>query len=476
MAMTLLFFISCEEKLADLSVDPNVAFVANDSEVLTSAQGYLAIVQDVDLNQGSFLWAQYYTWGIGVSIGNQERYVAEPDDRDGYWGRAYTNILADTKYLSNSENAAYRGVGKILHAYTFQGLVDHFGDIPYFEALNGEVADGSNVAPAFDNAALIYADLVKLLDEALAEFDLAVLLEEDQDIGSDDVVYGGDLDKWTRFANSLKLRILMRTSEVDPKGAEIVALINDGTFLESAGDLAQVQWTGSIGDQNPMYATQLSGVGDFYFASNATVEFLNGLNDPRVDYFYSQASSGTVVAIDQGAVDRDVPFTANAADYSGSSSYANGQAVPTVLMSPWEVWFLRAEAAARYTTSDDDATAFATAIQMNFDAVGAGDASVFITNLGYGGSLDARLDLIGTQKWVSMNGTQEDEGWIETRRFDRPASRIFSQSIFQTPVLSVLGNNVHPRTWLYPASELSFNPTQAPLQRTLITSPLFWDN
>jgi hypothetical protein len=472
-ALTLIFFISCEDKLADLSVDPDDVTIANDSEVLTSAQGYLGIVQDFYLNAGSFLWAQYYTWGIGVSIGNAERYVSQPDDEDFHWELTYSRCLTDLKYLSKSESAAYRGVSKILTAYVFQGLVDHFGDVPYFEALNGEIADGGNVTPAFDGAAVIYADLIVSLDEAIAELELAV----DGDIGSDDLVFGGDLDQWVKFANSLKLRILMRTSEVDAKNTEVIALINSGDFLEDINDVAEISWPGITGNENPMYAIQMSGVGDFYFASNASVNVLNNLADPRLDFFYAQATKGpfigTIRGIDQGTIDNE-PFTADAADYSGSSPYANGPAVSTILMSPWEVWFLRAEADARYGTTDDDVSAFSNAIQLNFDHMGAGNASTYIASLSYGGSLDAKLDNIAVQSWIAFNGTQEDQGWTVTRRFDRPASRLFTSGIFQNPPLSVLPAGTHPASWLYPAEELSFNPNR-PAQRA-ITDRLFWDN
>ena len=84
--------------------------------------------------------------------------------------------------------------------------------------------------------------------------------------------------------------------------------------------------------------------------------------------------------------------------------------------------------------------------------------------------------MIGEQKWVSMNGTQEDEGWIELRRFDRPASRLFTGAggILQDPPLSVLPARTFPSAWLYPATERSLNANAAP-QRT-ITDRIFWDN
>ncbi len=463
---------SCTD-LSELNIDPDRSPTANDAQVLTSAIGYLSYINDVDLNSVSFLWAQYYTWGIGVSIGNSERFVSQPDDFNNYWTRAYANALTDLRFLSKSENKAYSGVGKVLQAYIFQGLVDHFGNVPYSQALLGEIEDGSVLTPTYDDAATIYADLVVKLDDALEDLDAAP-----NSIGAEDLVYGGDIKKWVKFANSLKLRILMRTSEVGGNGAAITSLISKGNFIETAGDIAKVNFNGTTGDENPMYARFEFGVGDFYFASNATLNVLNNLNDPRGTAFFSKATSGTASGslrgINQGTIDNE-PFTAPSSDYSGSSAKAYGNANSVFLMSNWEVWFLRAEAAARYGT-DNAATALSTAIKSNFDYLGVAGALEYIASLNYSSlsNLDAKLDVIGVQKWISLNGTQEDEGWIESRRFDRPASRLFTKGIFQSPPLSVLAAGVFPSSWLYPESERSLNPN-APLQR-VITEKIFWDN
>lgn len=475
-AFLLIFvFTACEDKIDELNVDPDTFPSANDAQILTSAQGFLSYVVDVDLNMGSFLWAQYYTWGIGVSIGNEERFVSEPSNYNGYWERAYSECLIDLKALTKSESPAYRGVGKALQAYIYQGLVDHFGDIPYSEAISGEIEAGGILTPAYDDAATIYGDLVTVLDDAIADLNLA----DDGDIGADDLVYGGDIDNWIRFAHSLKLRVLMRTSEVAPQEAAVEGLISSGIFIEDQDQIADIAFSGEIGSQNPMYARAEFGVGDFYFASNATLNLLNDLGDPRGTAFYSVAttggSAGQLRGINQGTID-DEPFTAPASDYSGSSAIAYALDNPVVLMSPWEVWFLRAEAAARYGTADDETTAFTNAVQSSFDFLGVAGGAAYIASLGYSSAapLDDRIDMIATQKYISLNGTQEDEGWIETRRFDRPASRLFTEGIFQTPPLSVLPAGTFPASWLYPATERGLNPN-APAQRS-ITDRIFWDN
>lgn len=470
------FYYSCEDSLEEVNVDPNNFPSAGDAQVLSSSLGFLGYVVETDLNYSdSFLWSQYYTWGIGVSIGNPERYVQAATDHNGYWQRAYANSLADLDFIDkNSTSAAYRGISKVLKAYIFQGLVDHFGDIPFTEALSGAIEDGSILSPNYDSAeTIVYPALVTMLDEALSEFELA-----EGDVGEDDFIYEGNISNWIKFANSLKLRILMRTSEVSPQASAVQNLISSGSFIETTNDMPFIPYSGASGDQNPMYARAEFGVGMFYFASNATLNVMQDLNDPRDEVLYTLATSGTFVGnlhgIDQGTIDEE-PFTAPASDYSMSSPYAYGETNSVILMSPWEVWFLRAEAAARYGTSDDETVAFENAVGLNFTYMGL-DGTSYISSLGYNSSdpLDDKLDMIGVQKWISLNGTQEDEGWIEARRFDRPASRIFTDGIWQTPPLSVLPAGDFPSSWLYPETEISLNPN-APAQRA-ITDNIFWDN
>src|SRR5690606_629895 len=186
--------ISCSDSLEEVNVDPNTFPSAGDPQVLSSAIGFMGYIVESDLNfSESFLWSQYYTWGIGVSIGNEERYVSSPGDFNGYWQRAYANCLTDLNYITkNSSSPAYRGIANVLKAYLFQGLVDHFGDIPFTEALSGAIEDGSILTPNFDSAeTVIYPGLVTMLDEALSDLELA----EAGEVGEDDFIFEGNISK-----------------------------------------------------------------------------------------------------------------------------------------------------------------------------------------------------------------------------------------------------------------------------------------
>ena len=273
----------------------------------------------------------------------------------------------------------------------------------------------------------------------------------------------------------------MRQADVADVAQSVSDLVASGSFITNEGERPQIAFDGDAGNQNPMFARREFGVGDFYFASNATLNVLRSLNDPREFAFYRSATTGdfegTIRGIDQGTID-DEPFTAPDTDYSLSSSKAYAVDNAVMLMSEWEVWFLRAEAAARFGVGDA-ASAFANAISTNFSYWDlADDAQNYIDNQAFDQitNLGDQLDAIGIQKWISMNGTQEDEGWAEMRRFDRPDHRIFTGAggILQVPPLSVYGDRTFPASWLYPQRERSLNQN-APLQRK-ITDKVFWDN
>lgn len=469
--LTFGLLVSCTDELSDLNIDPNNSPSAKPQQVLSSAQGFIGWTIDGQFNVRSALWAQYWTWGPGVAIGNIERYVADGTDFDNGWTRLYNGALADLDFVEKSDEKVHAGIAKILKAYTFQLLVDHFGDIPFSEALRG-ATDGI-FAPNYDNDQAVYNALIPLIDEGLG------LLNSDGEVGNEDFIYKGSVSKWQKFGNSLKLKILMRQSNINDVSAAVRELIANGTFVESIDDLAAVPFSGVAGSENPMYASFERSLGLFYIASSSSLAYLQDNNDPRLAKFYNPAvSSNNFVSIPQGSIMAE-PFTNTKANYSvaGSIAYAKDNSV--ILMSPWEIWFLRAEAAVRYGTADNETDVFSNAIETNFAYLGLEGGEAFAESLDLAGqtSIMNKSNLIATQKWVSMNGTQEDESWIESRRFNTDANPIFYSStngLFKKPRESVLGDGVHPSIWLYPQTEMSLN-SSAPEQRNL-TERVFWDN
>ena len=246
--LTTFLVFSCSGDLSDLNTNPDKSPNANPEEVLTSAIGYLGWMMDGEYNRRSFIWAQYWTWGPGVAIGNIEKYISDGADYNNVWIRAYANALADLKFVINSDSRQHAGAAKILTAYIYQGLVDHFGDVPFSEALNGELVDGSNFAPKFDDDEEVYGQLNPMINEGIDDINAGGA------IGAEDLIFGGNKSAWVKFANSLKLRIMMRQSTVKDMSGPVSDLIANGSFIETQGDITDIAFEGSTGDENPMYA------------------------------------------------------------------------------------------------------------------------------------------------------------------------------------------------------------------------------
>src|SRR5690606_29077502 len=120
-------------------------------------------------------------------------------------------ILADT-----GKKKQYKAIALIMKAYTFQLITDAWGDVPYTDALKGQLADSNVVNPEYDTQRVVYHGI-------LADIDTALKLINPNDAvtpGAEDLIYGGNMVKWRKFANTLKLRVYMRMSNIDPVTAQ----------------------------------------------------------------------------------------------------------------------------------------------------------------------------------------------------------------------------------------------------------------
>ncbi len=473
--------VSCGDQLADLNLDPNQSNSGGTGpEVFVSATAYYAVSLEAYFHEFDCLWAQYWAGGPGVALNDMERYSTTPADYNLEWSFSNLNALSDLRYVRDHGNAGLSALSEIMSVHIYQNLVDHYGDVPYSEALRGAPEDGGILTPRYDDAKTIYDDLVVRLDAAIAVLSNAsgTLSAANLAVGGEDLIYGGDLDKWIALANSLKLRLLMRQSITDPTvGPAVIALIASGTFIEDEAGLARIPFQGAAGlNQNPQYIRREAGVGQFFVASLSSTDVLESLNDPRALVIFDAAvATGTLVGLEQGGINEIAG--AKPDDFSYPSAVAYGETNDVILMSHWEVMFLRAEAAMRFGTADDEKAMYDAAVTAHFEYIGAEGALNYLQNNGLydvAATDQEKSNQIGVQKWISMNGLQESEGWIECKRFDVAGDNVFTDGIFYTPVRSVFGDGQFPSIRLYPQTELSFNPN-CPTGRTIFDK-VFWDN
>ncbi|WP_240163513.1 SusD/RagB family nutrient-binding outer membrane lipoprotein [Spirosoma taeanense] len=488
MAALLLVATSCKEDYLNINNNPNQATSATPELVLPGA-----LASSASYIQTRFpflnLWMGYWNWSGNYSIGTSDKnYQFTNAFGAGIWDNGYL-ILKNYNYIDTQGAAlnqpVVQAMAKIMKAFHFQILVDTYGNVPYTEALSGV----STASPKYDDQVAIYEDLFKQIDAALALFDQADKLSEQGGTvlnpGTNDIMFHGDLDEWRRFANTLKLRMLLRQSEKPERQAFIqsqltVLKASPYGFLEARENAAvNPGYTNSANRQNPFYGNFGSTVtgtptelNNQYKANKYAIDFYQQTNDPRLGRFYFPVG-GT-------GTNFNATFFGTIAPLVNSQVSAIGPALiaapdqDAVILSSHEALFLQAEAAQRGWITGNAKTLYQQAITESFLNVGltAAQAATYysqaINNVGWDASPN-KLQAIITQKWASLNGFSPFEAWSDYRRLgypNVPISQDPSTTIRQIPI-----------RLLYPQSEYNYNQTNVNAQGTVsqFTTKIFWE-
>ena len=470
-------FYSCKDYL-DVNVNPNQSTTSRIDLQLSGA----IIGTTIGIGERIFpelgVWTQYQTGGPGVALSDWDQNKLGSDETDELFRELYRSSVNLNYIVNNSTESYYIAIARIMRAYNFQVCADVFGDIPYTQALKGDIPDGSILHPVYDSAKdVVYPGIESELREAidLIERGGAFLLP-----GDDDLVYQGDIDKWNKFAHSLLLKVYLRQGASGQAKAAQLYTSND-QFILTNDEAAMVRFPGGSAGSNPFWNTaKSSALGNYYVATTTILDYLTTTGDPRIDVFFDPTASGTHIGLYPGNIQAQPPnavFSRPAGSLTPGGGRMFSPTNPVIFMSAWESNLLLAEAGARGWIPTDAAALYAAAVQANFEYYGL-DASDADAYLAAGGAYDAAnaIKSIALQKWISMNGTQPIESWIETRRFDSAATPIFTSpgGIFRSPTENALGAGNYPTILPYPEDEESLNqnfPGQHPL-----TARVFWDN
>ncbi|MDW7694738.1 SusD/RagB family nutrient-binding outer membrane lipoprotein [Flammeovirgaceae bacterium SG7u.111] len=270
---------SCGKSWLDVNTDPNNPKEATLGLLLPSAQVAWAFRMTRDMNKNTMVFTQQ-AYDLSESQYTQNATTYSND----FNGLMY-DVLKDNEEIINlgtaSEAWEFVGVAKIQKAYIYMIMVDLWGDLPFSEALQGEVS----LTPKFDDDADVYSQLIGLIDEGIAD------LDKDSSVPlSGDIIYGNGVSKWKKAANTIKLRIYLNTRKVDAAAstAGINALISAGGLIDSNEDDFEFQFGTSLSPLNrhPLYQIEYAGSGnkDVYM-SNYFMYNLLKRNDPRVLYY-----------------------------------------------------------------------------------------------------------------------------------------------------------------------------------------------
>lgn len=485
--------VSCK-KFLDINTDPNNPTSIEVSKLLPTTQRTLGDAFSMDEQNGGLseilaVYAHQMTtresqdkYGItGVDVNIQTLWskifssTANPGTAFPVYGvlQNLEDIIAKS---TAAGNLRYVGIAKILKAYTYSVMVDVFGDLPYTEA--NKLKEGI-LHPKFDDDAAIYESLFALINSGIADLNNTTA-PNSKVPGADDLMYGGNVDRWIKAANTIKLKMFTQLRKTKDVAADVTALLNSGNLISQTNESFLVPYgpNGATDDRNPgfftYFATQRSNhVSPWFY------EIMKGYNpriftnnpDPRIKYYiYNQVNStqapregnqteyrdGAFVSIYFGSVgpDRDrsqqntislfgiYPVGGKYDDGSATVATANSGtgAAPYRLITYADRLYLEAELISSGVIAGDARAKLSLAMAESFRQVDyvisnyvrpsqtvpvlAGSAAVTTYTNNVLAEYDAasaakKLEIIMTQKWLSSVGSAVDQ-YTDIRRTGYP--------------------------------------------------------
>jgi len=482
--LVVILMVSCE-KFLDVNEDPNNPVSVTPDLILPVGQTYSANIMQNGRRANCLGNMLMYNWSQsdGFSWYTDEfKYNVTSSFYQGIFNDSYSSALKQYQILDQMEGDEYynyRAIAKVMKAYHFQLLVDFYGDVPYSEAL----LRSEEATPKYDDALTIYESLIGELDTAIMLINTANSTALVPDL--DDAIFNGNMTKWKQFANSVKLRILVRQSSMSGRDNYIKKELQK-IAAEGSGYI-----TSDVG-VNPGYVKEESKQSPFwnYFGwdasgtitmdNNATcatdyiLEYLTTTTDPRIDLLYEKPATGHL-GVPQGLLDYDTPV----ADAFVPALVSNigpgllkGPTQDAVLYTLAECYFNQAEARLKglITAGDDAKTLYNKGIKASFDILGVAEDRFDIytaqnKNLVNWDSSTDKLEAIITQKWIAVNGLTAEQSWFDYNRTGYPKN---------LPISLQSAKPDRPVRIYYPAGEYSSNGANVPTQPDAFTAKIFW--
>lgn len=442
--------ISCTKDFEDTNVNPNQPEIAPATNVF----GYA--IQSIAQRFGSaeiFYPGAFvgYTAKGTYNLVNRYAEVAPTSHWSNLFTYGINNLNAVIKQADASGNNNLKAAAMVMKVYAFQMLVDAYGPIPYQEF--GKLSEGI-IYPKYDSEKDVYTQMLESLKTANGLFNSSVT----QKIGVGDLIYAGNVTKWKKFGNSLRLRLAIRISKVDKTTAatHIAEILNDATtypVIASNAENAVLKFPGA--DWLEPWASAYKGVPDVKIAK-PIVTTLSLLNDPRLPFYAQANAQGKYVGLEVGA-------DATGNESKVSVAFMQTDAGTVFFQKYSEVEFIRAEAAKIGIVTSSAQTAYNNAIKASFDEYGisAVDYNTYLSNPEVAWNND--LNRLYTQKWISLF-RQCWEAWAEMRRTDIPQNPPAVNA-------SYAGHNRTPFRLSYPIDERNVNPN---VPASVNEKDMFW--
>lgn len=459
-------FNGCTKDFTSINQNPNAAIDVPATNVL--ARGILSSASTLF---GERL-AIYYTGSYAghtaaIGLGDYEYRV---DINNSMWRNMYIamNHLVDASKIAKAVgNTNLYAAALTLKAYNAQKTTDMWDGIPYTEAFR---LDSGLLYPKYDNQATVYAAILAELKQASDIFRQGGV----GSIGVGDLIFKGDVVKWRKFCNSLRLRVAIRMSMVDPTSAKTVIseILGDPAsypVMTANSDNAYLVFPG-VAPDTEFWFNRVGSTGayiDQYRMNDAIISTLKNNNDPRLAVFARLNNNGGYNGYKFGATQLTDPAN-NGNNVSGiGARFGNTPAGFSPFMNCSEIGFILAEAYQIGLVTGDARAAYENAItlSMNENGIAAAPITAFLSQpeVAWNKGVTTNLQKIYLQKWISLF-KQSVEAWSEARRTDVPLLTNVSKD-FAT------NHNRPPFRMAYPDEEKSLN---ANFPKGYIEKDIFW--
>ena len=407
-----------ESPLTSTTVEPKLLF------------GYAITAWDVNKNSGDAwlpigLMAQNIASGANFGWGKDNVYNLSTFTLGNTWKVYYSTggnnlkLAIKTAEESNPVQNNTAAQCKIVLAQMIYEATTLYGDVPYSQAFQPE----QFAYPKYDPQKEVLESILSLLDEAIAQIDPSSTLK----LTDYDVYYGGDMAKWRKLANSIKLKVLMVMVDKDPSKAPAIGQLvaDESALINAANETWMQKYYNITNNENPKFRLlkeYTNSENQWFFANTNVFNYMEPLDDPRIPRFFDKGNNATYKAVGSEVL----------ADATTSliSSYLYRADAPSVILSYQEVLLLRAEAYARgLGTGQNLATAqqlYKEGVKQSsiFYGVSATEAQTFV---------DARLPSLVTstdpvrqihlQQWVDLMD-RPMEAFVQWRRSGPEGSEV----------------------------------------------------
>jgi len=401
----------------DINYDPNSPAEENMTSdmIIPAVEMNLATAYGCRLHILGAYNAQYYAQQVGTpNYISYSQFEVSAGNGSGAYTQLFQRVLgnlniAKKKATAKGDNGVLLQIA-VLRAFSYQLLVDAFGEVPFTEAF-----DVANMAPKYDNGQVIYEALIKEIDDALAA------VSGSDAVSTSFIIPSKSTADWIQFANAQKLKMLTRMSGVKDVSADIQKIIDDDNLPAGNVEIAGC-WSNASGQANPFYSEERATWGRVQHNIIANLALVGTMQsdtyqDPRLAAWLIPNKDGKF----QGSISGTNLSTVED-KYNSTGAWCElvmSYDMPVILISQVEIEFYLAEFYARKNDAINAKAHYEAAITASFDNAQVSGAAANIALNPYNQS--NWKESIGKAKWVALAGINGFEGYTEARRLDYPA-------------------------------------------------------